>query len=123
MLLQCKNGYGANDKGDKCLPCKDKNCMVCLGTDSCAQCKEGYGVKNEQCVACPKNSISCEGGLGICKEGFELDVKKNVCNPVANFEAGAAGPQATQQTSGAIHYNAAWLLAVAFSIYGALQLF
>jgi hypothetical protein len=84
---------------------------------------EGYGVKNEKCVACPKNSISCEGGLGICKEGFELDFKKNVCNQVSNFEAEAAGPQAAVQTNGATNTYAAWLLAVACSIYGTLQLF
>jgi hypothetical protein len=67
--------------------------MVCLGTDSCAQCKEGY------------------------------ELEKDVCNRVSNFEAEAAGPQAAVQTSGAKNTNAAWLLAVAFSIYGTLQLF
>lgn len=124
LALQCKDGYGANDMGDKCVPCEDKNCSICLGIDSCAQCKQGYGVKNDKCVACPANSISCDGGLGICKEGFELDLKKNVCSPVANFEAGAAGPQAAVLTdaaaSGATIYNAAWLPAVALSIHGIL---
>lgn len=91
--------------------------------DTCAECKEGYGVKNDKCVACPENSISCQGGLGICKEGFELDFKKNVCNPVKNFEAGAAEPQTVQTgtgTSAATSYNAAWLFAVSLSIHSIL---
>ena len=46
---------------DDCVACKIENCIECNDdVTGCNACKIGYGVDNDECVACMVNCSTCE---------------------------------------------------------------
>lgn len=77
-----------------CKSCDIPNCIVCAEKDndvksmkvlSCTVCKSGFSQMNDRCESCPENCQFCVEGSKeciLCKTGFFIDSKNNVCNAI-----------------------------------------
>lgn len=74
--------------GNVCKPCKDKdpNSIKCNNQGIPEQCKEGYYMSSNTCMACPNNAQCNDGESFICEEGFKLEGNRCVLNCTATGE-------------------------------------
>lgn len=93
----CSEGFylaETSTKGLKiCKSCDIPNCIVCGEKDNdvksmkvvgCQVCRSGFSQMNDRCEACPENCQFCVEGSKeciLCKPGFHVDPKQNVCSP------------------------------------------
>lgn len=78
---------GSKKVGDYCQKCTVENCGYCAQSfDTCATCKPGYFLENNQCTLCDSNCRLCGSAkrCNFCKDKFFLEQDSGSCIPCIN---------------------------------------